>query len=292
MGLRELRKEDAAAVSDLIRGANATRFMDAEEIRSWFHNPVLDCANLRVLDRGGRLAGYVDDVLREDVAFLDPSGNGEEDALLEWGESRAAELAATRVRVPVWAGQDRLRTALEAHGYRPVRASFEMVVELDDAPPPAPSWPDGVTVRAYRHPEDERAAHATQEEAFRDAWEYRPTTLDEWREFQVNAPGFDASLSFLAYDGDEVAGICLVFAERPGDADVGWISILGVRRPWRRRGLGEALLRHSFRELHGRGLRRVALAVDAENPTGATRLYERVGMRPTVRIDSWEKVLA
>jgi len=291
MVLRELREEDAAVVSDLIRTANAARPTDAEEIRSWFNNPTLDRSNLRVLDRDGRLAGYVDVVLREDVAFLDPSGTGEEDALLEWGEQRAAELAATCVRVPVWEGQDRLLAALEARGYRPIRSSFEMVIELDETPPPAPSWPDGLTVRAYRHPQDERAAHATQEEAFADAWEYRPTTLEEWREFQVNAPGFDASLSSLACDGDEIAGLCLVFPGRPGDPDVAWISILGVRRPWRRRGLGEALLRHAFAQLHDRGLRRVGLSVDAENPTGATRLYERVGMRPTVRVDSWEKVV-
>jgi ribosomal protein S18 acetylase RimI-like enzyme len=59
-----------------------------------------------------------------------------------------------------------------------------------------------------------------------------------------------------------------------------------VRPRWRRLGLGEALLRESFREFHRRGERRVALAVDVENPTGATRLYERVGMRPL-----WEAVV-
>jgi mycothiol synthase len=75
------------------------------------------------------------------------------------------------------------------------------------------------------------------------------------------------------------------------DAVVGWISILGVRRPGRRRGLGEALLRHAFRELHTRGLRRVGLSVDAESPTGAMRLYERVGMRVAVRSDTWDRQL-
>ena len=58
----------------------------------------------------------------------------------------------------------------------------------------------------------------------------------------------------------------------------GFVDWLGVRRPWRRRGLGRALLVHAFRELHARGAERVGLGVDAQNATGATRLYESVGM--------------
>ena len=59
---------------------------------------------------------------------------------------------------------------------------------------------------------------------------------------------------------------------------IGWIDTLAVRATWRRRGLGYALLTHAFHELYARGMRRMALGVDAENPTGATRLYERAGM--------------
>ena len=48
--------------------------------------------------------------------------------------------------------------------------------------------------------------------------------------------------------------------------------------PWRGQGYAKALLLHAFREFYDRGLPRVTLGVDAENPTGATHLYERVGM--------------
>jgi mycothiol synthase len=61
--------------------------------------------------------------------------------------------------------------------------------------------------------------------------------------------------------------------------DRGWVDVLGVLAPWRGRGIAGALLRRSFATFAGRGLRQVLLSVDAENPTGATRLYERVGMR-------------
>jgi ribosomal protein S18 acetylase RimI-like enzyme len=60
---------------------------------------------------------------------------------------------------------------------------------------------------------------------------------------------------------------------------LGWIRILGVLPEYRRRGLGQALLRHSFGEFARRGANAVGLGVDAENPTGAVRVYERAGMR-------------
>jgi ribosomal protein S18 acetylase RimI-like enzyme len=72
---------------------------------------------------------------------------------------------------------------------------------------------------------------------------------------------------------------------------MGWVDVLGTRRPYRRRGLAEALLRHVFRELYVRGARQVGLGVDAENPTGATRLYERVGMRVASASDVYAKTL-
>ena len=60
---------------------------------------------------------------------------------------------------------------------------------------------------------------------------------------------------------------------------VGYVGLLGVRRPWRRKGLGEALLLRSFQAFRERGWTRGTLGVDASSPTGATRLYERAGMR-------------
>ncbi len=70
-----------------------------------------------------------------------------------------------------------------------------------------------------------------------------------------------------------------------------WVNILAVRRPWRRQGLGMALLRQAFGEFYRRGIRQVALGVDAENITGATRLYARAGMRVTRQYARYEKML-
>jgi mycothiol synthase len=289
--LREPGVADADAVAAVIRRASPHRSIDAEEVRTWLTQGLIDPDDMRVLDDDRGVAGYVDVFVREDLAYLDPNGAGHEDELLEWGEERARARGMRKVRLPVWQGQDDLAAAVERRGYRRVRSSFEMLIELGTDRPPAPEWPSGIDVRTYRPGEDERPTYETQEEAFRDAWDWRPTPIEQWRKFQLEARGFDPALWFLAWDGGEVAGICLSFPERAGDRVLGWISVLGVRRPWRRRGLGEALLRQAFRELHARGLRRVGLGVDAESPTGATRLYERVGMHVAVRSDSWDKQL-
>ena len=55
--------------------------------------------------------------------------------------------------------------------------------------------------------------------------------------------------------------------------------------------MGEALLKTAFAEFFRRGERRVALQVDAQSPTGATRLYERVGMRVLYEVAVYEREL-
>jgi ribosomal protein S18 acetylase RimI-like enzyme len=79
--------------------------------------------------------------------------------------------------------------------------------------------------------------------------------------------------------------------ERIGEPGLGWVESLAVRRAWRRRGLGRALLLHAFRAFHGRGSTAAGLSVDAENPTGALRLYESVGMRAVQTRVIYEKPL-
>jgi GNAT superfamily N-acetyltransferase len=57
-----------------------------------------------------------------------------------------------------------------------------------------------------------------------------------------------------------------------------------ILRDWRGRGLGRALLLHAFAEFFELRKKIVRLHVDADNPTGAVRLYESVGMSVTEKI--------
>ena len=83
----------------------------------------------------------------------------------------------------------------------------------------------------------------------------------------------------MVREGDEIAAGAINVAGLYGG---GWVSVLFTRRPWRRRGVGGAILRDAFVRLWDAGERSVGLGVDAEGETGAFRVYERAGMRPVI----------
>jgi ribosomal protein S18 acetylase RimI-like enzyme len=171
-----------------------------------------------------------------------------------------------------------------------------MVIQLNGTPP-EPHWPAGLAVRTLVPGQDEVAVLQAVRGSFKDHWGYVEHPFEEelrrWQHFMANDENFDPSLWFLALDGDKIAGISLCRMRVFDDPDMGWVSTLGVLRPWRRRGLGLALLQHSFHQLYERGRRQIGLGVDALSLTGATRLYEKAGMRPDPdrQFSLYEKVL-
>jgi len=153
-----------------------------------------------------------------------------------------------------------------------------------------PVWPEGVTLRTATADDMERLWHAV-EDGFADHWEFQGESLEEFAHW-VTGPESDWGLCFLPMDGDEIAGVCLCRQHDSGDREAGHVASLSVRPPWRRRGLALALLLHAFREFRARGRTRATLGVDAENVTGAVRLYERAGMHAARRYDLVDKPLA
>jgi len=209
-------------------------------------------------------------------------GRGLSELLLELSESRAAGAArrppgGAAANLGVWTHEnDTARRALyERHGFRYVRTFLRLEVDLAEQAA-APVWPPGIAVRRFRRRRDEAAVHAAAEQAFQDHWRPDSMDLDEWLAFRFERPDLDLDLWWVAWDGEEVAGSLLAFESPLG----GYIDSLSVRRPWRGRGLGRALLLEAFAELRRRGLPQAYLGVDSENPTGAMGLYESVGMRP------------
>jgi len=235
----------------------------------------------------GRIAGYADVLNRSYVTvsvygFIHPDHRelGIGASLVSWGErwtldhmTRAPEDARVVVQHYINAANSGARRMLEAAGYAPVRGVYVMETDLDEAPPP-PHWPADISVRTFVPGRDERDTHEAVEDAFRDLWG-RPRNTFESFVRETEKESFDPSLWFLAVDGDEIAGVTLCKTL----AGEGWVTVVGVRRPWRKRGLGLALLRHAFAQYHRRGIRKVLLSVDAESITGAPRLYGRAGMR-------------
>jgi mycothiol synthase len=283
---------------------------DLEEYRNEWEDPSIDlAADTRVAQTpDGKIVGCIEFWNMAPYvhcwiwARVHPEfrGQGIGTALMGWAEDRARVAldrapAGTRVYMSCASVSTHQPTIdlLAARGFRAVRHSLTMERELD-APVPAPAWPEGIGVRAMR-PGEERAVYRAANEPFKDHWGYVEQPEDEgfpiWEHRMMGRPDFDPSLWFLAMDGDEIAGVALCEPQRGGDESLGWVAMLGVRRPWRKQGLGLALLYHAFGELRARGKQRVGLGVDAQSLTGALRLYEKAGMRAVRQYTDFEKDL-
>ena len=170
--------------------------------------------------------------------------------------------------LPGWEAD--LCAAFERLGFTRVHEVLEMGSELSGAAL-EPRWPEGIRLRPFAAERDAPEVHATLVEAFAGS-EERVAPFDEWLPWVTGDPSYDPALVFVAVAGDAVAGVAQCWTE-------GFVKDLAVRPAFRGRGLGEALLHAVFAEFARRGVREVRLKVDADNPTGAVRLYERVGMR-------------
>jgi mycothiol synthase len=307
--VRAPHEDELAEVARVINEAAQAEFgvddVTEDELERWFSQPGTDPRrDVFLADENGRPAAYADVGEEGDTGvqfWLDvrlPPGASEAAgaALLAATERRAAELAAAksangtrRLIAGAWSVNERLLRLLELANFRLFRHSFRMVIEFGDELA-EPETPATIEVRGFERGE-ERPVFEAVDEAFRDSHDHVPGVFEEWRHWTVDRDDFDPTLWWLAVDGGEIAGFCLC---RPYETepDMGWVASLGVRRPWRRRGIARALLLTSFHEFRRRGFARVALGVDADSLTGAHVLYESVGMRVARRYDLFEKELA
>jgi GNAT superfamily N-acetyltransferase len=222
-------------------------------------------------------------------------------ALLAWSLSRALEAIgrvpaqarfAPRVAAPI--EHEPSIALFRRFGFEVQRHSWTMSIELD-GPPSAPVWPPGIRLRPYRHPQDLEAVYRATLDAFRDHWGFVEVPFDQgfrmWKHGFVEARPFHPDLWYVAVAGEEIVGTALCRARSDEDPEMGWVDSLGVRRGWRKRGLGLALLRQCFNGLSATGAQRAGLGVDAASLTGATRLYTRAGMHVLRESSSFELTL-
>jgi mycothiol synthase len=219
--------------------------------------------------------------------------------LLLENERRLRELAAghdtARRRVfGSWSGDTQAgdMALLRRHGYEEVRWFFDMVRPTLDEVPDVP-LPEGFEVRPIT-PDLIRQVWHADIEAFRDHWGGFDDS-DEQLQRYLARPSTDPSLWVIAFDGEEVAGGVVNSIDHTENAALGiqrgWLNSVFTRRPWRRRGLAGALIARSLVLLRERSMTSAGLGVDADNPTGALGLYERVGFEVDYRSTAWRKPL-
>ena len=307
---------EAPALVDLLeeidRHDELPWFPTVEQLRNeWGPTATFDPPNdLQGLEVDGRLVGVARHSWQERPSvvnhrvevYLHPEHRrrGHGSRLLAWAEDRARRTAADGTGGPTAKphqfGASHADSVVAfpafaaARGYTPSRYHFEMRRPLD-APIPDLALPDGLEIRDVR-PEHHRAIWDADVEAFRDHWDHAEPVEGDFERF-FGEPEIDVSLWQVAWDGDEIAGLVLntIYA-RENDLtgeQVGWLDSVATRRPWRGRRLAAALIARSLVKLRDRGMELGGLGVDSENPTGALRLYERLGFRAMRRWSFYRK---
>jgi GNAT superfamily N-acetyltransferase len=287
---------DAAAVHEIVAALEAklygeSTFTPEDLADEWTE---VDLArDARVVRDGERIVGY--GVVRdpgepwrvEGYVHPDALGRGIGRLIATELEADAARRDARRIQNGILEADTAAGRLLGSLGYDAVRVFREMRIELD-APPAAPEWPDGLRVVAFDPERDGREFHAAHHEAFADHWDFTPRDFEAWSKFHLEGERFDPALWCVVRAGDEIAAGTICTGDTYGG---GFVHALFTRRPWRRRGVGAALLADTFGRFWERGERSVGLSADAASETGAFRLYERAGMAPTLGWVMYEKDL-
>jgi mycothiol synthase len=308
--MRPAQSEDLYAVAQLMYEAweddgDTTMAATPEDLKIQWQKPGFDLEHdtFVVETQEGTIVGFDQFDNRYMHAILEAEGyvhprfkdRGIGTALLHAVEKRAHEemrLAESDVRISLRSPiNNRDQAARELHkneGYSPLRYYWRMEINLTAPPVPA-NFPEGIELRPFVRDEHAHAVLDAQNESFRDHWGNYDETYEQWAPRKFGRKEFNPTLWMIAWDvhSAQIAG----FSQNRYRGGIGWIGTLGVRRPWRKRGLGEALLLHSFAEFYTRGTTTIGLGVDAQNPTGATRLYQKVGMYAVSEFVVYEKEL-
>lgn len=315
--LRQVTEADAKAVTELVNSISqqisGVNEFSTTEVESFWRTPGVDMhEDVRLLiSPQGEMVGYAESLTIATIPVhpfifirvFPEIAEGEGPArLFDWAVERATRVLQIlpldlRVSIATYTlqGFEPLRKLFESRGFALTRHSFEMQIELRNAPKPV-IWPEGITLRAFEPDAHMPEVYRAYDEAFSDHFGHLVQPFEQglarFRHLLTeDGDGYDPSLWFVAMDEDEIAGVSLCRPNSQFAEPSGWVSILAVRRPWRKLGLGMALLQHSFAKFYKRGWRKAGLDVDASNLTGALKLYERAGMHVARRFDRFEKEL-
>ena len=300
---------DLDAIAELFQACETVdrsdEWVSISTLRQAFNAPDTDKErDIRLWENGdGKLIGFGKLSIQESVdgnlsfkVHATFRGEGIEQEIIKWSEQRMREVATdTSASVKLRSGSRDTQTErmelLESCGFTPKRYFFNMERSLAD-PLPKPKLPLGFTLQSHSSPQ---FSSKLGQRRFIEAWVemYNQTFIDHWNfheltvdllENKMSYPDYRKDLDLVALTADGTfAAFCICFIhpednQRKGTRE-GWIAALGTRRGFRERGLGRAMLLSGMERLQAVGMDKVRLGVDAENSSGANRLYESVGFR-------------
>jgi mycothiol synthase len=279
--VRPARAEDTPAAFQLLADWQKTNYGEVEIGSEMFTTVVNSADAAFVAEAEGRVVGHTDVDGGWIGLIVDPDmrRRGVGSALLEAAEREAATHPTLLMGLQSDPSAAPFATA---SGYEKAWEVWLMGIDLPDQIPD-PQWPEGVSVRTYGGDEAEaREIKDLLDLAYAEEFHHHPATFENWSRFMFDDPMFDAGVWFLAVTDEKIVGAALNW-------DEGYIKDLVVHPEWRGRGLGKALVHQTFGEFKRRGVPRVTLKTDSNNPTDAWRLYERVGMRKERTYEIFQK---
>lgn len=294
--VRPVRFSDIEAVHEIIAKQNTVDYGNAlrtmDDLQKAWQSIDLDndtCAAFA----DGKLTGYAE-LLDNDSPFIYLAERNNVDLafqLLTILEEKAASRKKESVNLftKISEKNNTLLQLFASNGYRS-NLSFLIMELVMNEPALAPEWPAGITVRTFTKDQDEQVTYRTDEEASKDKGYHDPLSYEDWvKRMGMEKESFDPSLWLLACAGNEVTGVALnVFAK---ESNTGWVDHLSVRQEWRKRGIGKALLLHTFGEFYRRGIHQIKLSVDSKSLTNAPHLYESIGMKTAQQYHIYRKVI-
>jgi len=193
-------------------------------------------------------------------------------------------------RAGAWLADVDYAAALVAHGFAPSRTFYRMRIESSSPRMPGsmPPLPDGVEIVADDTEDVRRRIWAVDNASFAEHYNFTPREFDEWWSFESSSTTRDpGGWWLLTVDGVDAA-ICLLDESR-AELGEGYVGVLGVLKEFRGRGLAQLLLQRTFVRYRDMGRVGIQLGVDAENGTGAVRVYESVGMQVTRAVQGFSQ---
>ncbi len=199
---------------------------------------------------------------------------------LESLRERGMECAETEIQDDKIAGKN----LLESMDFRPVRAFSRMTMDLSNIPSEIGENKD-ITIKMMKKgsEEDIKLLVWLVNEAFKEHYNYRPETVEDIRLWFQRIPSWLYYEFFFVYLQDKHVGFIVVKIDKKYNESrkkkAGYIQTMGVIKPYRRRGIGKALMLHGLHFLKSKGMEEVELDVDDSNPTHALELYEKTGFK-------------
>ena len=271
------------------------RSMTFEEMEKMKKSPSFSSEGMLIAEWNGETAGmvsaYVDRFREEKKGFVQNLGvlpkfrrRGIATKLLETAleslRKRGMEVAE------IWAQTDRegCMHLFEKFGFKQTRITSIMIRKLDFIPNKNRKNMQ-LTIRGMQTKEEKEIEllNKLDNETFKEHFNFRPRTIEETKYALFEMPWFTIQKWFFACLNDQPVGYggAAIDEGLNKEKNLKWglIADIGVLKPYRRIGIGTCLMLHMMQELKGLEMKDAFLYVDDMNPTGAIKLYEKLGFK-------------